>query len=400
MFCKIPVYAKPKTKYLFCRSKGVRPPTSPLDGGRTFERQNVTNYTDFSQPLRPYHVFIHDMDSYDSKFLTYFVFQPIFTVIIVPMNILLVWAFIRGGFRSPTHVVLIAIAIFNNINLLSIAIPSFYFYVLDYGKDYVPFSWCLPFMLMMNRIPKICASQTLYLTVLLGLHRYLIVKFPLKVNTMLKNGQTIFLVFVLTGIAISCDLQYIVAISDIYPLRVESLITPGTNVTGCAWKTKPTIDVNAVITDIASTFLPIAVLIILTVMFIWINIKQIRSIRRSRLGNSDRDTRRMIVITTCILSSVILVSVPEVIIKQILFTHGRPCKTCIVSKTKFTLIMHCLTNLTFAANFIIYSCLSEKFRIQLRRILCIRIFATSGSHTNGTSNTSRVAKQTTCMSVI
>lgn len=185
MYCKIPVYAKPKTKYLFCRSKGVRPPTPPLDGGRTFERQNVTNYTNFSQPLRPYHVFIHDMDSYDSKFLTYFVLQPIFTVIIVPMNILLVWAFIRGGFRSPTHVVLIAIAIFNNIHLLSIAIPSFYFYVLDYGKDYVPFSWCLPFMLMMNRIPKICASQTLYLTVLLGLHRYLIVKFPLKVNTML-----------------------------------------------------------------------------------------------------------------------------------------------------------------------------------------------------------------------
>lgn len=74
------------------------------------------------------------------------------------MNILLVWVFICGGFWFLIYVVLIVIVIFNNINLLLIVIFFFYFYVLDYGKDYVLFFWCLFFMLMMNRILKICVS--------------------------------------------------------------------------------------------------------------------------------------------------------------------------------------------------------------------------------------------------
>lgn len=356
------------------RSRGRPGERPPFPGTRQdwLGLRNVTNSTESPERLEAFHIFLRNEESYDLKMLTYAIFQPVFTFIVIPMNVLLIWAFVRGGFRSPSHVVLIAIAMFNNLHLLSISIPSFYFFVFQHGKEYVLYSWCIPYMILMYRIPKICSTLSLYLTVLLGLHRYLIVTFPIQVHSLLKNRQTVLLVIALTALATLCDLGYILTLSDIQAINTESHLTQGQNITSCAWLKKPTITIRVVLVDTMATFLPIGLLIVLNVMLISVIIRQNHGIGKSRRSNADQDTRRMVIITTSILSSVILVSVPDVIIKQVLFVKGRPCDGCFLSKSTLALIMHFVTNITYSANFLIYSCLSKKFRQQLKKIFQIR----------------------------
>lgn len=229
--------------YFHRRSRGPPGDRPPFPGTRQdwLGLRNVTNSTESPERLEAFHIFLRNEESYDLKMLTYAIFQPVFTFIVIPMNVLLIWAFVRGGFRSPSHVVLIAIAMFNNLHLLSISIPSFYFFVFQHGKEYVLYSWCIPYMILMHRIPKICSTLSLYLTVLLGLHRYLIVTFPIQVHSLLKNRQTVLLVIALTAIATLCDLGYILTLSDIQAINTESHLTQGQNITSCTWLKKPTI---------------------------------------------------------------------------------------------------------------------------------------------------------------
>lgn len=314
-----------------------------------------------------FHLRFRNPEFYETKVMFHLYIDPLLDMIVIPTNILLIVVFVRGNFCSPSHVVLIAIALANIIQMLSTMVPSIYFYGLNFAEEFVPYAWCAMHNLLEIRIPKICTTLARLLTTLLGIQRYFIISFPITAKLKLTVRITLFIIISIIFVSILADFNFILNLQTIEEVFVNSSVIPGKLVSGCVWNERPQLEDANVIAEISTVFVPLASMIIFDAMIISILRKGKYLRQQTRL---NRNIRKMVLVTSCIVTSVIIISVPNVTIKY--FSQRALSQSFSVNKAQYTAIMKSVTILTYGTNFTIYSLLCKKFRTELKKFVCCR----------------------------
>lgn len=305
---------------------------------------------------------------YDFNVTIYGYILPSIAFIVITVNILMIAVFARGNFRSATHVVLIGLAAANIIQVISIIIPSIYFYNLGFAEEYVPYDWCALRNLLLTSIPKICTIWARLLTTILSIQRYIIVSFPIMARSILKVKRTIVIIAVLLCISVLFNLKPLLGYKNIKKVYLNSTVTAGKEVSGCIWqRTTDFNDNGGRALHVVEVYIPAIVMLGCTLL---INYSLIKN-RISRQKTMDQRIRKMIVITNIIVLVVIVDSLIEAFFKYSSFSTETPlCPFCDNRNNYFQGYMKCIRFLMFAANFIIYSLLSKQFREALKCLLC------------------------------
>lgn len=305
---------------------------------------------------------------YDFNVTIYGYILPSIAFIVITVNILMIAVFARGNFRSATHVVLIGLAAANILQVISIIIPSIYFYDLGFAEEYVPYDWCALRNLLLTSIPKICTIWARLLTTILSIQRYIIVSFPIMARSILKVKRTVVIIAVLLCISVLFNLKPLFGYKNIKKVYLNSTVTAGKEVSGCIWqRTTDFNDNGGLALHIVKVYIPAIVMLGCTLL---INYSLIKN-RISRQKTMDQRIRKMIVITNIIVLVVIVDSLLEALFKYSSFSTETPlCPFCDNRNNYFQGYMKCIRFLTFAANFIIYSLLSKQFREALKCLLC------------------------------
>lgn len=84
-----------------------------------------------------FHLRFRNTEFYDTKIVFHLYIDTLLKMIVISTNILFIAVFVRGNFCSPSHVVLIAIALANIIQMLATMVPSIYFYGLGFAEEFV-----------------------------------------------------------------------------------------------------------------------------------------------------------------------------------------------------------------------------------------------------------------------
>lgn len=332
---------------------------------------NISNFNagdhKLTTDIMPFHLRLRlQPEENDFKDFMNMYLLPLIALLVVLLNLALIAVFVHGKFRSASHVVLIAISISNVTQTLAISLSSVYFYGFGFADEYVPYPLCVLNQLLTIRIPKVCSSVALFLTALLGIQRYIIVYFPIRAKSVLKLKYTVITIILLICFAIVSDLQYILNLRTIERVLVNSSVTTGKVVSACIWLDRPETDVNHVVVEVFTVFLPIITMVMFDAIIMYSLLRNKFTKQNSKRKN---DMRRMVLITALIISSVIAISVPDVAIRMLLLRQNRLCRFCFLNKIKYSETMKCIHILTYAANFAIYSFLGQDFRNIIKRFL-------------------------------
>lgn len=206
---------------------------------------------------------------YDFNVTIYGYILPSIAFIVITVNILMIAVFARGNFRSATHVVLIGLAAANIIQVISIIIPSIYFYDLGFAEEYVPYYWCALRNLLLTSIPKISTIWARLLTTILSIQRYIIVSFPIMARSILKVKRTIVIIAVLLCISVLFNLKPLLGYKNIKKVYLNSTVTAGKEVSGCIWqRTTDFNDNGGLALHIVKVYIPAIVMLGLSLIHI------------------------------------------------------------------------------------------------------------------------------------
>jgi len=80
--------------------------------------------------------------------------------------------------RTATNLLLAAMALSDMLTGL-FPLPCFvYFYTFGANRDWVAYNWCAAYMLLIDRLPTVFHTASIWLTVALAVHRYICVCKP------------------------------------------------------------------------------------------------------------------------------------------------------------------------------------------------------------------------------
>ena len=339
--------------------------------GRLFGRLGRMNRTLGGLPRRQRTRFLRLDVPEDSAQLTRDVFgfvSPPLTLVYVTINILMIVIFRIGRFNSPTHMVLMAIAISDTVYGLSILVPYMHFYTLGNDKDFVPFGWCWPHFFLTAVIPRIAHTTSLNFTVLLALHRYVSVKFPFKAKMICSKRNTIISIICMPFVSLLPYILFIYDHSTLYGQNVQSLIYPNQTIYACAIG-RYRLGGQAVLwtENVLSRIVPITCLLLLDIMLI-VELYRTTAHMQQRYKSSKpsasrrQQNRRITLLTTMVVVSVLVTEVPG-LIAQLTILYAERATTCKACAMKiYTVIFHLSISLLYPSNFLIYCFISAKFR--------------------------------------
>ena len=78
---------------------------------------------------------------------------------------------LRPGMRTPTNVLLVAMAVSDTLTGLSPLPCYLYFHTLGNYVEWVPYSWCYVYYCLSEHLPTVFHTASVWLTVALGIHR-------------------------------------------------------------------------------------------------------------------------------------------------------------------------------------------------------------------------------------
>jgi hypothetical protein len=107
--------------------------------------------------------------------------SPIVIVMTIITNTFVCIVLLQRNMRSPTNLLLVAMAIADSLTG-AIPAPSFvYFYTFGaYRRRYVPYGWCRANNALIVTLPTICHTVSIWLTVALSIQRYVYVCHPVE----------------------------------------------------------------------------------------------------------------------------------------------------------------------------------------------------------------------------
>ncbi len=140
--------------------------------------------------------------------------SPILVLITIVTNTLVSVVLLKKNMRSPTNVLLVAMAQSDLFTGL-LPIPCFiYFFTLGNFVEWVPASLCYVYDLTFETLPTICHTASIWLTVALAAQRYVCVCHPIKakqcctIPNMLKVILGIYIMSVLSQITKFFEFEY------------------------------------------------------------------------------------------------------------------------------------------------------------------------------------------------
>jgi len=98
--------------------------------------------------------------------------HPVVVTATMVTNCLVCAVLLRPSMRSPTSTLLVAMAVSDTLTGL-LPTPCFVvFYAFGRYTDWVPFSWCLPYLYFTDYLPTVFHTASVWLTVALAAQRY------------------------------------------------------------------------------------------------------------------------------------------------------------------------------------------------------------------------------------
>lgn len=100
---------------------------------------------------------------------------PLFIVLAIVSNVIVCLVLVRPNMRTATNAVLVAVAFSDSMTGLSPLPCYIYFYMLDAKVNWVPYRWCFAYFCLIDYVPTVFHTASVWLTVLLAGHRYVCV---------------------------------------------------------------------------------------------------------------------------------------------------------------------------------------------------------------------------------
>lgn len=158
--------------------------------------------------------------------------HPLVVAATMVTNCLVCAVLLRRTMRSPTSVLLVAMAVSDAMTGL-LPTPYFiYFYAFGLYRDWVPYDWCLLYLYFTDHLPTIFHTASVWLTVALAAQRYIHVchggtaKRLCTVRNMLRVIAIVYAAAILSQLPRLLEMR----IGDV---RVTSLVDPELEVNGC-----------------------------------------------------------------------------------------------------------------------------------------------------------------------
>lgn len=129
--------------------------------------------------------------------------SPIVILMTIVNNTFVCIVLLQHHMRSPTNLMLVAMAIADSLTGV-IPAPSFiYFYTFGAYRDlYVPYQWCRAYHALNVVLPTMCHTISIWLTVALSVQRYVYVCHPVEAKRLCTLNGTARVVVVICIIAI------------------------------------------------------------------------------------------------------------------------------------------------------------------------------------------------------
>jgi len=106
-----------------------------------------------------------------------YISPPVILLTIITNSLICV-VLLRRNMRTATNLLLTAIALSDMLTGLC-PLPCFvYFYTLGANRDWMPHSWCVAYNTLIDNLPTVFHTASIWLTVALAVHRYICVCKP------------------------------------------------------------------------------------------------------------------------------------------------------------------------------------------------------------------------------
>jgi len=308
--------------------------------------------------------------------LAYGYISPVVVLLTIVTNTLVCIVLLQKHMRSPTNLLLVAMAISDMFTGL-FPVPIFvYFYTLGNFRDYVPYDWCYAHNALTIHLPTVCHTASIWLTVALSIQRYLCVCHSLQAKT-LCTIQNIVRVIVALYIAALVSQASRFFEYSYTPVELTSLVGQGT-VIGCSRQLIKFFEDNIEVVYgsywwfrvVFIHLVPCTSLVIINgLLFRTMRNAQarrdmlLRQNRRSecrRLAESNMATLMLL----AVISVFLLVEFPLAIL-LITLIYENTFQCLVMEKEKrdvATLIINLIILLSYPVNFFIYCGMSRQFR--------------------------------------
>lgn len=338
----------------------------------------VCNFTDVDC-VHP--EFLH-ADRY--KLAVYGYVMPGLVFLTVITNCLVCAVLLRRSMRTPTNVLLVAMAISDMLTGLS-TMPAFIkFFTLGAYVDYMPYDWCLVYNWFTDYIPTVFHTTSIWLTVTLAAQRYLYVCHSIIAKRFCTVNN---IVKVIVGVYVAALLSQLTRFVEMRAERLElkSYVNPNTTIIGCQLDFAAFFEAHqhAIFNVyfwfrvVFVHFIPCSALVLLNAA---LSCAMQRAKRRRqqllklnrrqeclRLQESNSTTLMLVVVVSLFL----LVELPVGVHMSVVIVENT-ANTPLVDEdtnTRLQLFLNLVILLSYPLNFFIYCAMSRRFRTEFCRTL-------------------------------
>ncbi|KAK6166751.1 hypothetical protein SNE40_023377 [Patella caerulea] len=292
------------------------------------------------------------------------------TIILIAMDSLFVFVLLQKHMWSATSFLLSAIAVFDSIAAITCIPTALYIFLKDLNKP-VPYGWC-GFLYYKHVLQVTFHSASIWLTVVLGVFRYISVCYPFKATYWCTMRRAVIASSTSVFMAITINTpHWFVAV--IQPMEYTNR---NTSINGCLIINQWTSDVQTLIVlniflMCVDQLLPYLLLMGITCQLVFTMKSQ--SQRRAELGSRNTSTGTN---TSSAMLLVILVAFLLVEIPFFIFTLWFIINKYINKNREFSpisygdlwVITYTAVIISSTSNFCIHCCIGTKFRRTLKRL--------------------------------
>lgn len=281
-------------------------------------------------------------------------------------NILVMLVLTRKSMRNATNVILIAIAVSDSLTGL-VTLPSYMYAYQKYERKHLKLTegWCEAFMVSKLFISKAFHTISVWLTVFLGLQRYISVSWPFRAQSMFTIPKTVLL---------------IAAVATLSPmLHIYHLTNKKAVGTKCAWILKDPCRGDCAylwMTFLLMHFIPCVLLVVMTSLMMYTLWHAETKMQESHMISNQTNLKRRAAqsrrISIIVVIVVVVFLIPEIpygfflLISVSLKHHGKEIMELHTNRA-FHCAYELLLVLSFHANFWVYTIMNRKFRSGLLR---------------------------------
>lgn len=222
---------------------------------------------------------------------------PALALLTILTNAVIVTVFVRK-MRTPTSVILVALALSDTLACACRLPSTIFLYTLQNYKTPVPFAWCLYHHYMVSDLYLVARTSSNWITVFLGLQRYVVVRFPFKARKICSQRNSVIVCLAACVIAVIVHLNHFMMF-EVYPVPVmpkdNTTDSTGCNkripdfyieaVGGTVDNVKTALTVYYTVSGVFSRILPCLILLISTVLLV----RELRKGRKSLIMNESEN---------------------------------------------------------------------------------------------------------------